>query len=79
MLELAAAEGGSIVFAIEGNMPEASRINDYVLNGIGDPAGLIGQLPSSRSLPANVVSERLGSVERGAVFFFRSNLTLAGG
>lgn len=41
MLELMASEGGSIVFAIEGNMPEAYRLNDYVLNGNGDPVSLM--------------------------------------
>jgi erythromycin esterase len=29
------------IFAIEANMPEAYRLNDYVLHGIGDPAELI--------------------------------------
>src|SRR5204863_6439007 len=29
------------IFSIEANMPEAYRLNDYVLNGKGDPAALI--------------------------------------
>lgn len=29
------------IFSIEANMPEAYRVNDYVLNGDGDPARLI--------------------------------------
>ena len=32
---------GFTLFAIEANMPEAYRLNDFVLNGNGDPAKLI--------------------------------------
>jgi erythromycin esterase len=32
---------GFTIFSIEANMPEAYRLNDYVLNGTGDPAQLI--------------------------------------
>src|SRR5437588_10112893 len=32
---------GFTIFSIEANMPEAYRLNDYVLNGNGDPAKLI--------------------------------------
>jgi len=32
---------GFTVFAIEANMPEARRVNDYVLTGRGDPAALL--------------------------------------
>lgn len=32
---------GFNIFSIEANMPEAYRLNDYVLNGNGDPATLI--------------------------------------
>ena len=41
MLEFLAAEMGFTIFSIEANMPEAYRLNDYVLNGNGDPAQLI--------------------------------------
>src|SRR5207244_3265201 len=41
MLEFLASEMGFTVFSIEANMPEAYRLNDYVLNGNGDPAKLI--------------------------------------
>jgi erythromycin esterase-like protein len=41
MLEFLASEMGFTIFSIEANMPEAYRLNDYVLKGIGDPAELI--------------------------------------
>ena len=41
MLEFLASEMGFTIFSIEANMPEAYRLNDYVLNGIGDPAKLL--------------------------------------
>jgi len=41
MLEFLATEKGFTIFSIEANMPEAYRLNDYVLNGKGDPAALI--------------------------------------
>src|SRR5689334_18502169 len=41
MLELLATEMGFSIFSIEANMPEAYRLNDYVLNGTGDPASLL--------------------------------------
>jgi erythromycin esterase-like protein len=41
MLEFLATEMGFTVFSIEANMPEAYRLNDYVLNGTGDPAQLL--------------------------------------
>ena len=41
MLEFLASEMGFIIFSIEANMPEAYRLNDYVLNGNGDPAKLL--------------------------------------
>jgi len=41
MLEYLATEMGFTIFSIEANMPEAYRLNDYVLNGNGDPAKLI--------------------------------------
>jgi erythromycin esterase-like protein len=41
MLEFLATEMGFTIFSIEANMPEAYRLNDYVLNGNGDPAKLI--------------------------------------
>jgi erythromycin esterase-like protein len=41
LLEFMATEMGFSVFAIEANMPEAYRLNDYVLTGAGDPAALL--------------------------------------
>ena len=41
MLEFLATEMGFTIFSIEANMPEAYRINDYVLTGAGDPADLL--------------------------------------
>jgi len=41
MLEFLATEMGFTIFSIEANMPEAYRLNDYVLTGRGDPAKLI--------------------------------------
>jgi erythromycin esterase-like protein len=37
-----ASEMGFTIFSIEANMPEAYRLNDYVLGGDGDPEVLIG-------------------------------------
>jgi erythromycin esterase-like protein len=41
MLEFLATEMGFTIFSIEANMPEAYRLNEYVLNGTGDPAQLL--------------------------------------
>ncbi len=41
MLEFLASEMGFNIFSIEANMPEAYRLNDYVLRGDGDPAKLL--------------------------------------
>ncbi len=41
MLEFLASEMGFTIFSIEANMPEAYRLNDYVLHGTGDPAALL--------------------------------------
>ncbi len=41
MLEFLASEVGVTIFAIEANMPEAYRVNDYVLTGKGDPRELL--------------------------------------
>src|SRR5678816_609679 len=41
MLEFLATEMGFTIFSIEANLPEAYRLNDYVLNGTGDPAELL--------------------------------------
>ena len=41
MLEFLATEMGFTIFAIEANMPEAYKVNDYVLRGEGDPAKLL--------------------------------------
>lgn len=41
LLEFLATEMGFTIFSIEANMPEAYRLNDYVLRGEGNPRGLI--------------------------------------
>jgi len=41
MVEFLATEMGFTIFSIEANMPEAYRLNDYVLNGRGDPTQLL--------------------------------------
>jgi hypothetical protein len=41
MLEFLATEMGFTIFSIEANMPEAYKLNDFVLKGEGDPAKLI--------------------------------------
>ena len=41
MVEFLASQMGFTIFAIEANMPEAYKLNDYVLHGDGDPAALI--------------------------------------
>jgi erythromycin esterase-like protein len=38
MREFLATEMGFTIFSIAVNMPEAYRLNDYVLHGNGDPA-----------------------------------------
>ena len=41
MLEFLATEMGFTIFSIEANMPEAYRLNEYVLTGKGDPKELL--------------------------------------
>jgi len=41
MLEFLATEMGFTIFSIEANMPEACRLNDYVLYGRGNPRELL--------------------------------------
>jgi erythromycin esterase-like protein len=41
ILEFLATEMGFSIFSIEANMPEAYRLNDFILNGQGDPSSLI--------------------------------------
>jgi len=41
MLEFLATQKGFTIFSIEANMPEAYRLNDYVLHGTGDPKELL--------------------------------------
>jgi erythromycin esterase-like protein len=41
LVEYLATELGFTIFSIEANMPEAYRLNDYVLRGEGDPKRLI--------------------------------------
>ena len=41
MVEFLATEMGFTIFSIEASMPESYRVNDYVLNGKGDPKKLI--------------------------------------
>ncbi|HET9235196.1 MAG TPA: erythromycin esterase family protein, partial [Candidatus Eisenbacteria bacterium] len=42
MVQYLATEMGFNVFAIEANLPEAWRLNDYVLGGTGDVRALVG-------------------------------------
>ncbi len=44
LTEFLAAEKGFTLFAIEANMPEANRVNEYVLTGKGNPKQLLGGL-----------------------------------
>lgn len=44
VLEYLVREEGFTLFAIEANMPEAERVNRYVLTGAGDPAELLAGL-----------------------------------
>jgi erythromycin esterase len=44
MLEFLATEMGFTVFGIEATMPEAFDVNEFVLNGRGDPAGALAGL-----------------------------------
>ena len=37
MVEFLATQMGFSIFTIEANMPEAYKLNDYVLHGTGDP------------------------------------------
>jgi erythromycin esterase-like protein len=41
ILEFLANEMGFTIFSIEANMPEAYRLNDYVLTGLGNPNALL--------------------------------------
>ncbi|MGA7315309.1 MAG: erythromycin esterase family protein [Silvibacterium sp.] len=41
MVEYLATREGFTIFSIEANMPEAYRLNDFVLNGVGDPKQLL--------------------------------------
>jgi len=41
LIEFLASELGFTIFSIEANMPEAYRLNDYVLHGTGDPKALL--------------------------------------
>ena len=41
LTEFLASELGFTIFSIEANMPEAYRLNDYVLQGKGDPKALL--------------------------------------
>ena len=41
LLEFLASEMGFTIFSIEANLPEAYRLNDYVLTGVGDPRLLL--------------------------------------
>jgi erythromycin esterase-like protein len=41
LLEFLATDMGFTIFSIEANMPEAYRLNDYVLHGTDDPAQLL--------------------------------------
>ena len=41
LIEYLATQQGFTMFSIEANMPEAYRLNDYVLRGVGDPKRLL--------------------------------------
>jgi erythromycin esterase-like protein len=41
LLEFLASEMGFTILSVEGNMPEARRVNDYVTEGKGDPAAVL--------------------------------------
>lgn len=41
LIEFLASQKGFTIFSIEANMPEAHRVNDFVLNGNGDPKQLL--------------------------------------
>jgi erythromycin esterase len=41
LIEFLASQKGFTIFSIEANMPEAYRLNDFVLNGTGDPKQLL--------------------------------------
>jgi erythromycin esterase len=41
LVEFLASEMGFTIFAIEANMPESYRVNDYILSGKGDPKELL--------------------------------------
>src|SRR5579864_4688137 len=41
MIEFLASQMGFTIFSIEANMPEAYRLNDFLLNGKGDPRQLL--------------------------------------
>src|SRR6476620_4385532 len=41
MIEFLASQKGFTIFSIEANMPEAYRLNDFVLTGKGDPRELL--------------------------------------
>ncbi|HEX9943884.1 MAG TPA: erythromycin esterase family protein [Thermoanaerobaculia bacterium] len=41
LVEFLASEMGFTLFSIEANMPEAYRVNDYILSGKGDPRELL--------------------------------------
>ena len=44
IVEFLATEMGFTVFSIEANMPEAYRVNEFVLNGEGDPKELLKEM-----------------------------------
>ncbi len=44
MVDFLASQMGFTTFAMEANMPEAHQLNDYVLNGNGDPTKLLKDL-----------------------------------
>jgi erythromycin esterase len=41
LFEYLATTQGFTIFSMEANMPEAYALNDYVLNGVGNPRALI--------------------------------------
>ena len=72
MLEFLATEMGFTIFSIEANMPEAYRLNDYVLNGHGRSGGApardvlldVGHRRSARHDPVDARIQRIGQGQR---------------
>jgi erythromycin esterase len=51
MLEFLATEMGFTIFSIEANMPEAYKLNDYIVRGVGDATKLLKGMYFGRGTP----------------------------